>query len=162
MKKLLLATLAITSATAFAQMPVPLLDSVPVTKSIDMATWKAAAPTLQAALECRTKITPKLATLRPLLPKNETDQWELTPPEEFSVFGLPVSSVVIYMDSEGQMGHTYTSVIVGKSLADATAAAKIKPKKTGRATKVGDLTVHQPRGPDTVEVHCTVAGTWQD
>jgi hypothetical protein len=162
MKKLLLAALTITSATAFAQMPVPLLDNAPATKSIDIATWKAAASTLQAVLECRTKITPKLATLRPLIPKNETDQWELTPPEAFTVFGLPVSSVVIYMDSEGQMGHTYTSVITGKSLAVATAAAKINPKKTGRTTKVGDLTVHQPRGPDTVEVHCTVAGQWQD
>lgn len=161
MKKLFLAALTLTSLSAFAQMPVPLLDA-PAAKGIDLATWKAAAPTLQAALECRTKITPKIAALRPLLPKNTLDQWDLTPPEAFTVFGLKVSRVVIYMDSEGEMGHSYTSVIEGKSLADVRAAAKIKPKNDGRNTKIGGLDVGQPHGPDSVEVTCTIAGKWQD
>lgn len=161
MKKLLLAALTITSAAAFAQMPVPLLDA-PATQDIDLATWKAAAPALQAALECKTQITPKIAALRPLLPKNSMDQWELIPPQAFTVFGLPVSKVIIYMDHAGEMGHTYTAVFVDKSVADVSAAAKIKPKNDSRKTKIGYLGVGQPRGPETVDLSCTVAGTWQD
>lgn len=161
MKKLLLAALTITSAATFAQMPVPLLDA-PAAQDIDLATWKAAAPALQAALECKTQITPKIATLRPLLPKNSMDQWELAPPQAFTVFGLPVSKVIIYMDHAGEMGHTYTTVIADKSVAHVSTAAKIKPKNDSRKTKIGYLGVGQPRGPETVELSCTVAGTWQD
>lgn len=162
MKKLLLVALTITSATVFAQMPVPLLDAL-AAQGIDLATWKAAAPTLQAALECRTKITPKMAAMRSLLPKNENDQWELEPPQAFTVFDLPVSRVIIYMDHAGEMGHTYTAVIASKSLADVRTAAQIKPRGNGgRNTKIGGLTVDQPHGTQTVELHCTVAGKWQD
>lgn len=159
MKKLLLAALTITSSTVFAQMPVPLLDSVP---AIDLAVWRAAAPALQAALECRTKITPSLAALRPLLKKNDRDQWEMFPPEAFSVFGLPVDAVVIYIDRDEEMGHSYTSIIMRKSLAEVRTAARINPKIDGRNTKIGSLGAAQPRGPESVELTCTVAGKWQD
>lgn len=162
MKKLLLAALTLTSITAFAQLPVPLMDSASTAKTVDLGAWKAAAPTLQSALECRTKITPQMTAMRSLLPKNKTDQWELTPPQPFTVFGLPVSNVVIYIDSTGEMGHTYTAVIAGKSLADVRAAAQIKPKSNGRNTKVGGLSVSQAHGPATVELGCTVAGKWEE
>jgi hypothetical protein len=162
MKKLLLAALATIATTVGAQMPVPLLDNAPPEKVIDLAVWRAAAPALQAALECKTKITPKIAALRPLLVTNERDQWEMIPPEPFSVLGLPVDAVVIYMDRDEQMGHSYTSIIMSKSLAEVRAAAKIKPKNDGRNTKIGNLGVGQPHGPDSVELTCTIAGKWQD
>lgn len=162
MKKLLLAALATAATTVFAQMPVPLLDSGLSEKVIDLNVWRAAAPALQAALACRTKITPKIAALRPLLTTNDRDQWEMIPPEPFSVLGLPVDAVVIYMDRDEQMGHSYTSIIMSKSLAEVRAAAKIKTKNDGRNTKIGNLGVGQPHGPDSVELTCTIAGKWQD
>jgi hypothetical protein len=162
MKKLLLSALATIATAAGAQMPVPLLDNAPPEKVIDLAVWRAAAPALQAALECRTKITPKIAALRPLLVTNERDQWEMIPPEPFSVLGLPVDAVVIYMDRDEQMGHSYTSIIMSKSLAEVRAAAKIKPNNDGRNTKIGNLGVGQPHDPDSVELTCTIAGKWQD
>lgn len=55
MKKMIIAVLTMTSASAFAQMPVPLIDNDEVSSP---AHWKAAAPIMQAALECRKIISP--------------------------------------------------------------------------------------------------------
>ena len=102
MKKLAaFAVAALACASAMAQMPVPLLDNDAVANP---AQWKIAAPIVQAGLECRQQITPDNPALRPLLPSNDAGQWELVPPKGFAVFGLPVQSITIYIDPDGEMG----------------------------------------------------------
>jgi hypothetical protein len=91
----------LSGASVMAQMPVPLLDN------------KAVAD----------------PALRSLFPKNESSQWELAPPQGFAVFGLPVQSITIYIDPEGEFGASYTASVAASQAMTAKAA---KLKNDGR------------------------------
>jgi hypothetical protein len=103
---LLMAMLA--SVPVQAQMPVPLLDDA---ITANPAAWKRAAPVMKDALECRRVIKPTDPALRSLLPPNKIGQWEVVPPQGFAVFGLPVQSITIYIDPDGELGASYTATV---------------------------------------------------
>lgn len=150
MKTFALIAAATLCMPAIAQMPVPLLDN----NANGSAQWKAAAPLMQASLECRQRINPDAPALRTLLPKN-TDQWELTPPNGFSVFGLPVQSITIYIDPTGEMGATYTAVVAAPKSSVASTAKLHKQ----RNTKIGILSVAAGDRPSLSAIICTVNGS---
>lgn len=147
-------------AFLLAALPAALVQAA---DSISPAQWEAAAPHLQAALECRQRINRAHPALRPLLPRNRSGLWELTPPTPLTVFGLPVSRISIYIDPSGEMGASYTAFMAGQTIASLAKAATLKgdPSEPGRKTRVGMLTAGQAYGPATAEFTCTVMGTWQ-
>ncbi|ENY4076984.1 TPA: hypothetical protein ACNIM8_004101 [Pseudomonas aeruginosa] len=153
MKKLALFVVAALACTsAMAQMPVPLLDNDAVANP---AQWKIAAPIVQAGLECRQQINPDNPALRPLLPSNDAGQWELVPPKGFAVFGLPVQSITIYIDPDGEMGASYTASVAAPKAA-AVKAAKLNGQ---RKTKIGSLMAEQGSRPSLTDITCTVSGS---
>jgi hypothetical protein len=118
----IIAAAALTSASALAQMPASLHDNDAVASP---AQWAAAAPILQAGLECRKAIDPAVPALRALLPKNDSHQWELVPPKGFAVFGLPVQSITLYIDSSGDYSYT-ASVVASMAAANKAVRQSVK------------------------------------
>ncbi len=137
---------------AMAQMPVPLLDNDGVATP---AQWMAAAPIMQAGLECRQRINPGDPALHALFPHSDTGQWVLTPPKGFAVFGLPVESVTIYIDPDGEMGASYTASVAAP-MAIAVKAAKINGQ---RKTGIGSLMAGQGGRASLTDITCTVSGS---
>lgn len=149
MMRLLLLGFVLYGVSAMAQMPVPLLDNDTVANPVQ---WQAAAPIVQAGLECRRRINPDDPALRPLLPSNDVGQWELVPPKGFAVFGLPVQSITIYIDPDGEMGASYTASVAAPKAA-AIKAAKLNGQ---RKTMVGSLMAEQGSRPSLTNITCTV------
>ena len=148
---------------AHAQMPVPLLDNEPAAPNA--ALWAVAGPMLQAALECREDLPDHPATraLLPRKPAGEEQHYRLTPPSGFRVFGLPVAEIEVWVDDgSGELGHGYTSHIRGRTLAEVAKAAKLNKGKSfpNRKTKMGSLMADQPFGPESVQLTCTIDGTY--
>ena len=144
---------------AHAQMPVPLLDNDPAAPN-NAALWAVAGPMLKAALECREDL-PNHPTTRALLPHKPTGEeqhYRLIPPAGFRVFGLPVAEIEVWIDdgSDGP-GHSYTSHIRSKTLAEVATAASLNKGKNfpHRKTRMGTLMVDQPSGPESVQLTCT-------
>ncbi|MDR3087592.1 MAG: hypothetical protein LBU45_06535 [Azoarcus sp.] len=151
MKKLaLLALTALSSASAMAQTPATLSDNNATTA--DPAQWKTAASIMQSALECRQRINPTDPALRPLLPKNETNQWALIPPKGFSVFGLPVQLISIYIDPTGELGASYTASVTASKAVAAKAAQLSGQRKTGS----GSVRIDRGRRALLTGITCTV------
>lgn len=148
----LFAVVALVSASAMAQMPPALLDNDATTNP---AHWKAAAPVMQSALECRKRINPASPALRPLLPRNDVGQWELVPPKGFTVFGLPVQSITIYIDPDGEMGASYTATVAAPKNVAVSAAQLNKQRKT----EIGSLMAEQGARPSLTNITCTVSGS---
>ena len=144
---------------AHAQMPVPLLDNDPAAPN-NAALWAVAGPMLKAALECREDL-PDHPTTRALLPRKpvgEEQHYRLIPPAVFRVFGLPVAEIEVWVDDgRGEQGHSYTSHIRGKTLAEVATAATLNKGKSApnRKTLVGTLMADQPSGPESVQLTCT-------
>jgi len=133
-----------------AQMPVPLLNNDAVVAN--PAQWKNAAPILQAGLECRQQINPDNPALRPLFPRNNVDQWKIVPPKGFTVFGLPVQLITIYIDPSGELGASYTASVAAPKAA-AIKAAKLNRQ---RKTKIGILMAQQGiDDPSLTDITCT-------
>jgi hypothetical protein len=149
-KHVLFIIAALISASAIAQMPVPLLDNDAVAS---LAQWKIAAPIIQAGLECHQRINPDTPVLSPLLPRNKTGQWEIVPPNSFSVFGLPVQSITIYIDPDGKMGERYTA-----SVAVPMAIAVNTRKFNDQRTKIGSLIAKHGIRPSLTDITCIVSG----
>ncbi len=151
-KHLIAITAMAFSSMVCAQMPVPLLDSDAVANP---AQWKAAAPIVQAALECRQHINLDDPALRPVFPSNKAGQWELVPPQGFAVFGLPVQSITIHIDPTGKLGASYSAALAAP-IAAAVKAAKINGR---RKTNIGILEAEQGSRPSLTSITCTVDGT---
>ncbi|MCL2831441.1 MAG: hypothetical protein FWD77_12015 [Betaproteobacteria bacterium] len=96
--------------------------------------WKAAKPVLQALLECRGEDRINDPALQPLLQPNSEYEWELTPPNDFTVFGLPVQKIT-FVNTESGAGILYTSIIPGKTINEIVAAAKLKNDEHGFYTR---------------------------
>ncbi|TMW74672.1 hypothetical protein FG147_06510 [Thauera sp. UPWRP] len=154
MRGALITAVIVASAPALAQMPVPLLES---DATADPAQWKAAAPLLQASLECRRVIDPADPALRPVMPANDAGQWELTPPRGFSAFGLPVQSITLYIDPDGELGASYTAEVAAPQ---ALAAKAVQPYH-GRKGAAGTLQVEPGERPSLATITCTVAGSYE-
>jgi hypothetical protein len=138
----------------------PLLVCVlatPAAHALDAAQWQAAAPAIQAALECRAKPDTAAAAWN-ALPRDETGALKpIKPPVPFAVFGVPVREVSIFIDPDGEMGESYTADL------SATAAAVRKAAKLnaagGRTTTMGELMLGEG---GSVQLTCTVAGTYDE
>ena len=86
-------------------MPVLLIDG----NAPNLEPWLKIEPAVQAALECRQALP--AATLRGI-PPSEPGNWTLTPARSFTVFGLPVAQVRLFIDPDGELGASYTAGIV--------------------------------------------------
>lgn len=80
--------------------------------------------------------------------------WTLTPARSFTVFGLPVAQVRLFIDPDGELlGASYTAVIEKRSADQVRKQIRL----LGRGKRMGQLSVGQAHGPQQVELTCTVA-----
>ena len=123
----------------------------PAGTAIDPQRWAVLEPQIKAALECRQPL--KASQLQGVAtPGDNPDSWKLQPPVSFTVFGLPVARVEIYIDSSDELGASYTAIIENHSLKKVEQQLK-KVKKT---TALGEIMASQAWGPHQVEVTCTL------
>lgn len=142
------------------KMLAPLLIGVlaaPAAHALDAAQWQAVAPAIQAALECRAKPDTAAAAWKALSRDESGGIQPVKPPVPFTVFGLPVREVSIFIDPDGELGESYTADL-GTSAAAARKSAKLSGD-AGRATKMGVLTLTDDGSP---KLTCTVAGTYDE
>ena len=109
-------------------------------------------PDIAAAVECR-HVLP-LHVLDGIAP-NAPGSWSLTPARSFTVFGLPVTRIELFIDPDGELGASYTAVIEKRSLEQVRKQLKLASQR-GR---IGQLSADQPSA--EVQVTCTVAATEQ-
>ena len=131
--------------------------AAPAAHALDPAQWQAVAPMLQAAVECRERPDTTSAAWR-ALPHDEYGQVEpVVPPMPFTVFGLPVREVSVFIDESGEMGESYTA-----EFAVGAPAVRNAAKLSGggdRTTQLGALALSNDR-PATLT--CTVAGRYDE
>jgi len=129
----------------------------PAAQAFDAAQWQAVAPAIQAAVECRAK-PDTTATAWKALPRDESGAIEaIKPPVPFTVFGLPVQEVAIFIDADGELGESYTATL-GANAAAVRKAAKLSTAG-GRTTTMGELMLGEGVAP---QLTCTVAGTYDE
>lgn len=119
--------------------------------------WNKVAPHIIPALECQKEIDLNAPALKEIFFQRETSQWAFTPPRGARVLGMPVQEIVIYIDPDGEMGHSYTATVA----VPPTIAANLVASR-GERELVGSLGVAPGRRPTLSDVTCTVAGTRQD
>lgn len=128
-----------------AAMPVVLMDG----QAPGLERWISFEPAVQAALECRQPLP--LATLSGIT--SETPgSWTLTPARSFTVFGLPVMQVRLFIDPDGELGASYTAVIEKRSADQVRKQVRL----LGRGKRIGQLSVGQAHDSQQVELTCTV------
>jgi len=86
---------------------------------------------------------------------NAPGSWSLTPARSFTVFGLPVKRIELFIDPDGELGASYTAVIDKRSLEQVRKQLKLASLR-GR---IGQLSANQPS--TEVQVTCTVTATKQ-
>lgn len=129
----------------------------PAAQAIDATQWQALAPAIQAAVECRAKPDTTAAAWK-ALPRDESGGIEvIKPPVPFTVFGLPVQEVSIFIDPDGELGESYTATL-GTNAAAIRKAGKLSPAG-GRRTTMGELMLSDGGAP---QLTCTVAGTYDE
>ena len=133
-----------------AQMPVSLIDNQ---VSIDPQHWVEAEETIRSGLECRDLIDPNDPGLQNLLSAADSPQWTLVPPRNFSIFGLQVQSVTLFIDPDGEMGASYTATVAAPM-----ALSKHSIDATEQSAKIGGIMIEE-RSPSLTEITCTVDGT---
>ena len=79
----------------------------------DLNHWLRIEPAIVAAVECRQALP--LHVLDGIAP-NAPGSWSLTPARSFTVFGLPVTRIELFIDPDGELGASYTAVIEKRSL----------------------------------------------
>lgn len=132
--------------------------AAPAAHALDAAQWRAVAPAIQAALECRAK-PDTASTAWKSLPRDASGAIEsITPPAPFTVFGLPVREVAIFIDPDGELGESYTADF-GTVVAAAVRAAARLDADGGRETSMGVLALSEEAPP---KLTCTVAGTYDE
>ena len=127
-----------------AAMPVLLIDG----NAPNLEPWLKIEPAVQAALECR-QVLPA-ATLRGI-PPSDPGSWTLTPARSFTVFGLPVAQVRLFIDPDGELGASYTAGIEKRSLEQVRRQLEF----AGNRGRIGQLSADQPG--QHIELTCTVA-----
>ncbi len=129
----------------------------PAAQAIDATQWQALAPAIQAAVECRAKPDTTAAAWK-ALPRDESGGIEaIKPPAPFTVFGLPVQEVSIFIDPDGELGESYTATL-GTNAAAVRKSAKLSTEG-GRTTTMGELMLSDGGAP---QLTCTVAGTYDE
>lgn len=92
------------NALLLAAMPVVLMDST----APDLNRWLQIEPDIAAAVECRQTLPVRV--LDDIAP-NAPGSWLLAPARSFTVFGLSVKRIELFIDPDGELGASYTSVI---------------------------------------------------
>jgi len=154
-KQALLIAAAMTCTGAMAQMPSPLFDNDEITRPRQ---WETAAPIIQAGLECRQHIDPETPALRPLFPDDKNWQWELVPPQGFSVFGLPVQNITIFIDPTGEMGASYTASVAAPEAFTHKTLQAHKPRENAIGSLMAQPTHNRP---SLTDITCTVIGSYE-
>lgn len=97
------------NALLLAAMPVVLMNG----NAPDLDHWLRIEPAIVAAVECRQALPMRvLDGIAPNAPGN----WSLTPARSFTVFGLPVKRIELFIDPDGELGASYAAVIEKRSL----------------------------------------------
>lgn len=131
--------------------------TAPAAQAIDATQWRAVAPAIQAAVECRAKPDTTAAAWK-ALPRDDSGGIEaIKPPVPFTVFGLPVQEVSIFIDPDGELGESYTATL-GTNAAAVRKSAKLSTAG-GRTTTMGELMLSDGGAP---QLTCTVAGTYDE
>ena len=86
---------------------------------------------------------------------NAPGSWLLVPTRSFTVFGLPVKRIELFIDPDGELGASYTAVIEKRNLEQVRKQLKLASQR-GR---IGQLSADQPSA--EVQVSCAVAMTGQ-
>jgi hypothetical protein len=125
--------------------------------TIDAAHWQKLAPTLQAALECRADPDAAAAALAGLSSRLDGTDEPIKPPVPFTVFGLHVRSVSVYIDPDGELGASYTAQLSANAAAVRT-ASKLG-RKPERDTSMGVLSIAQD---GSAQLTCLVYGGYDE
>lgn len=96
-------------ALLLAAMPVVLMDS----NAPNLDHWLRIESSITTAVECRQTLP--MHVLEGIAP-NAPGSWSLTPARSFTVFGLPVKRIELFIDPDGELGASYTAVIDKRSL----------------------------------------------
>lgn len=131
-----------------AAMPVVLMDG----QAPGLERWISIEPAVQAvqaALECRQPLHPSaLSGITPEAPGS----WKLAPARSFTVFGLPVAQVRLFIDPDGELGASYTAAIEKRSADQVRKQVRL----LRRGKRMGQLSVGQAHDSQQVELTCTV------
>lgn len=136
------------NALLLAALPLVLMDG----QAPDIDHWLRIEPAIAAAVECRQTLP--LHMLDGIAP-NAPGSWSLVPTRSFTVFGLPVQRIELFIDPDGELGASYTAVIEKRSLQQASKQLNLISARE----RIGQLSADQPN--DEVQLVCTVAATEQ-
>lgn len=131
--------------------------AAPAAHALDAAQWRAVAPALQAALECRAAPDTTTAAWKALPREASGGIAPLAPPAPFTVFGLPVREVLVFIDPDGELGASYTTGFTASR--EAVRKAARLDDDGGRETSMGALALSAD---DEVRLSCTVMGTYDE
>ena len=134
------------NALLLAALPLVLMDG----QAPDIDHWLRIEPAIAAAVECRQTLP--MHALDDIAP-NAPGSWLLAPARSFTVFGLPVKRIELFIDPDGELGASYTAVIEKRSLEQVRKQLKLASQR-GR---IGQLSADQPNA--EVLVSCTEV--WQ-
>ncbi len=133
------------------------LSAMPAAHALDARQWQAVAPALQAAIECRTAPDTDAAAWKALGPAEGGSLGPFQTPSPFTVFGLPVREVTVYIDPDGEMGASYSASFAA-TRAQLRSAAKLDASGQRRTT-MGSLGFTDDSG---AALTCTVAGSYDE
>ena len=133
------------------------LPAVPAAHALDARQWQAVAPALQAAIECRAAPDTDAPAWKALGPAEGGSLGPFQPPAPFTVFGLPVREVTVYIDPDGEMGASYSASFAA-TRAQLRSAAKLDAKAQ-RQSNMGSLGFSDD---SSASLTCTVAGSYDE
>lgn len=136
------------NALLLAALPLVLMDG----QAPDIDHWLRIEPAIAAAVECRQTLP--LHMLDGIAP-NAPGSWSLVPTRSFTVFGLPVQRIELFIDPDGELGASYTAVIEKRSLEQVRKQLKL----ASQHGRIGQLSADHPSA--EVQVSCVVATTGQ-
>ena len=136
------------NALLLAALPLVLMDG----HAPDIDHWLRIEPAIAAAVECRQTLP--MHALDGITP-NAPGSWSLVPARSFTVFGLPVKRIELFIDPDGELGASYTAVIEKRSLEQVRKQLNLISARE----RIGHLSADQPN--DEVQLVCTVAATEQ-
>jgi hypothetical protein len=137
-------------ALVLAAMPLVLMDSTASSPNIDQ--WIAAEPMLRSALECSSELDFTDERLRGF-PQYTEGSWEITPARDFSIMGLPISTITLFTDATGELGSSYTAVIEKRSQQQIEQAISLLQQQGPRA---GRMAIAEYGELGTIALICTV------
>lgn len=135
----------------FAAMPLVLMDSTAPWPKIDQ--WISAEPLLRSALECSSRLDMNDEKLRGF-PQYAKGTWEITPAHDFSIMGLPISMIKLFIGATNEQHSRYTAMIEKRSQQQVEQAVSLLRQQGPRAGRI--LTVESdPSG--SIALTCTIS-----